>query len=224
METASPALLEGLDRAGEPGAPADRRRRAHAALLRYLTRMSTRPTPYGCFAGVAIGELDDRTDLRLGAEGFARERVRPDMGWLMALVKRVETGPGAPGAEVVWNALAHRSGERVVLPQADVYGQSDRRAIRIRWTPAVQAVMDLTVTPAPYEKVRRELAAAFPDAAPERLSALLAKLLELNYLMSSLRPPLTRPAPQEHVLERLDAAGGPCAAVADELREVRRLA
>ena len=44
--------------AGRPGAPATgarRRAAAGAALLRYLIRMSTRPTPYGLFAAPGVG-------------------------------------------------------------------------------------------------------------------------------------------------------------------------
>jgi hypothetical protein len=60
LAVASPSLLAALDRAG----PGDRgSARLEGKLLRYLIRMSTRPTPFGLFAGVGIARWADRTDL-----------------------------------------------------------------------------------------------------------------------------------------------------------------
>ena len=68
--------------------------RARATLLRYLIRMSTRPTPYGLFAAVGLAEPGDATELRIA--GAPRTRTRPDMEWLLALVGRLEGRPGGP--------------------------------------------------------------------------------------------------------------------------------
>src|SRR5918912_1400217 len=61
-------------------------------LLRYLIRMATRPTPYGLFAGVALGRCGERTDLEL-APAPPRTRTRPDMTWLYSLILRLEAQP-----------------------------------------------------------------------------------------------------------------------------------
>ena len=61
-------------------------------LLRYLIRMSTRPTPYGLFAGVAIARWGAETDLAL-AHSPPRTRTRPDMAWLLPLVMEAEKRP-----------------------------------------------------------------------------------------------------------------------------------
>ena len=69
-----------------------RRRKIDGTLRRYLIRMSTRPTPFGLFAGVGLGRWGDRTDLQLSS-GRRRQRTRPDMGWLMSLVDEMESDP-----------------------------------------------------------------------------------------------------------------------------------
>src|SRR5215208_135687 len=76
LAVASPSLLAALDRAG-PGDPGSAR--LEGKLLRYLIRMSTRPTPFGLFAGVGIVNWGPATSLELAPEDF-RTRTRPDMG------------------------------------------------------------------------------------------------------------------------------------------------
>ena len=60
--------------------PPDARKAAkvRGKLLRYLIRMSTRPTPYGMFAGVALSEFGEETDLRLADKP---PRVGHDRTW-----------------------------------------------------------------------------------------------------------------------------------------------
>ena len=85
----SPSLFDALERSGLTGEDAARR---SAKLLRYLIRMSSRPTPYGLFAGVGIARWGAATSLSLARER-PRTRTRPDMAWLLRLVFRLESDP-----------------------------------------------------------------------------------------------------------------------------------
>ena len=70
-------LLDALERS----TPTDRNAaELKGKLLRYFIRMSTRPTPYGLFAGVALGEWGLATDLQL-AHKPPRTRTRPARTW-----------------------------------------------------------------------------------------------------------------------------------------------
>jgi hypothetical protein len=82
-------LLNALERSKPSSRNADELR---GKLLRYLIRMSTRPTPYGLFAGVALVQWGPATDLAL-AEKPPRTRTRPDMEWLLKLVLDLEAQP-----------------------------------------------------------------------------------------------------------------------------------
>jgi hypothetical protein len=52
--------------------------------------MSTRPTPYGLFAGSASVRTADQTDLIITST-FGCSHTRPDMEWLMDLVATAES-------------------------------------------------------------------------------------------------------------------------------------
>ncbi|MEU2855996.1 lantibiotic dehydratase [Streptomyces syringium] len=228
LEAASPSLAAEI---GRPRSASDgKRERVRSSLLRYITRMSTRPTPYGAFAGVAIGQLSESTTAQLGPAALGRQRIRADMGWLMAVVKQAQGNPPIlTGLSLVWNALAEVVGERVVLPPADAYGQGERRAARILRTPAVHLVQERTNgAPAPYRSLVADLAAAFPGAGVSQLNGLLAELVDLGFLLTDLRPPLSDPHPEDHVINRLarlsGAASTAAAPLLGALRQVRAAA
>ena len=114
LAVASPSLLAALDRTGpgDPGWP-----RLEGKLLRYQIRMSTRPTPFGLFAGVGIARWADRTDLALA--GPPRTRTRLDMEWLLRLVLRLEADPEVRRhLRLVANTAAFERAGRLHLSEA----------------------------------------------------------------------------------------------------------
>lgn len=61
-------------------------------LYKYISRMSTRPTPYGKFSGVSVGELcESTTSLKLSGEFFCSYRL--DMGFTAQLSKQALENP-----------------------------------------------------------------------------------------------------------------------------------
>jgi thiopeptide-type bacteriocin biosynthesis protein len=206
---ASEDLQQGLKRMrDQPIAPDRRLRRAYSSVFRYVTRMTTRATPFGLFSAVAVGTFGPRTTARLGGSALARFRTRTDMGWLLALIRSIEEDPDmVPELRVLANATAYRAGERIVLPDAEGAGEGagegDIRTVALRATPVVTFALDRARTPIPYRDLAAELLRAFPGATGEQVEGLLRRLWELEYLTSDLRPPLTDPHPERHLLRAL---------------------
>lgn len=207
-------LLNALD-----SAPADpkRRRRLAGKLRRYLTRMSTRPTPYGLFAGVGLGRFAAQTDLALDASP-PRPRTRPDMGWLLDLVADLERRPEVR-SRLSWfaNPTAVVRAGRLFLAERSTVGEDGTvRSVSVRATPAVLDLLAAARTPVPYGKLAADLLAR-PGATPEAVERMLAHLWEQTVLLSDLRPPLTAPDPARYVVERLAPIAPALAAALDEL-------
>ncbi|MEV8534866.1 lantibiotic dehydratase [Streptomyces sp. NPDC051211] len=225
LVAAGSGLLDGLAKTDGMNAGVKDARRVRSSALRYLTRMSTRPTPFGAFSGVAVGTFGDTTTTRLGDTAVAFARVRTDMGWLLALVQRLEGEQEVlEQLDVAMNALAYQVGDRLVLPSCDVHGNFDRRSVRVRHTAALGHIQRLAPvgSPVPFAVLVDELTERFAEVGPERISAFVTELVGLGLLVTDLRPPVSQPRPETYVLDRLTAAGVEHPSVA-ALREIVEL-
>lgn len=62
-----------------------KKQRIQESVLKYLSRMSSRCTPFGIFAGTAVGSISDRSSILLNAYEDNQRRTRLDMNFLVAL-------------------------------------------------------------------------------------------------------------------------------------------
>jgi lantibiotic biosynthesis protein len=192
IHAASPALARELG-GSRPLPPA-----ARAAVLRYLVRMSARPTPYGLFAGVGLARWGEETTLEI-ASASRPTRTRPDMGWLAGWVLSLEADEPV---HVVANACAFERDGRVYLADRGTSGHRGRPDVSVRATGAVRHALAASRRPIPVTELRALLLAGIPGATPEKAGALVEELCRLDLLLSDLRPPLTGD-PAGHVLGKL---------------------
>ncbi|MGP4103416.1 lantibiotic dehydratase [Nonomuraea sp. KM90] len=219
VSSASLAHTLSLIDSGLPVATA-RLKRAVYSVTKYQLRMSHRPMPFGLMAGVATLDFGNRTQFRHDSE--VTKAARPDMGWLMELVRSWERHPDVlRRLRLVGNDLALVRGTRLIMP--GVRHISDpgpqNHEISVSNTAAVQRAMSLTVRPVSYPDLVEELLSAFPGSAKHHITAMLDTLIEHEILLTDLRPPQHAPDPLEHVVERLSAAGHPQAVQLTTVRD-----
>jgi thiopeptide-type bacteriocin biosynthesis protein len=175
-----------------------------AKLRRYLIRMSTRPTPYGLFAGVALARWGATTDVAIGPA--TRPRVRPDMGWLLELVMALEAAPEIrQELGLITNPAARVHNGRVFLGErapAVPGGGPAAAAVSVRATAAVRQALSLARAAIPYRALAEALLVT-PGATPAKVDELIAELCRQTILITDLRPPLTVPSPARYVHDRL---------------------
>jgi lantibiotic biosynthesis protein len=194
-------LLEGLERSAPTGKDAAELK---GKLLRYLIRMSTRPTPYGLFAGVALSEWGPATDLQL-AHQPPRTRTRPDMEWLLKLVLELEAQPEVrKELHFFANPGAFVHAGRVFLSEAAPTGESGPASpVSLRATGAVHRALAAARKPIPYRDLVAELLSRTPGATLEKVEELVTSLWQQSVLLTDLRPPLNADSPARYVVERL---------------------
>ena len=71
----------------------DKGERAERALVRYLGRMATRPTPFGLFAGVSLGAVGAKTRLTLAGSDAVTRHTRLDNDYLSTLLQALTGDP-----------------------------------------------------------------------------------------------------------------------------------
>src|SRR5206468_1657909 len=97
------------------------------AVLSYVTRMATRPTPFGLFATCAAGTLGPNTTLALAGATDVQRRTRLDFGFLAGVVDALDADR-AVRAHVRYrpNTALYRAGGRIRLAERRVDGATVR--------------------------------------------------------------------------------------------------
>ncbi|MBQ0734567.1 lantibiotic dehydratase family protein [Aquimarina celericrescens] len=67
--------------------------RLESSLLKYITRMGYRCTPFGLFAGISVGRLNGETNIELNDIAQFTRTTRLDMNYLCSLVQELESIP-----------------------------------------------------------------------------------------------------------------------------------
>lgn len=173
------------------------------AIYKYLIRISTRPTPFGLFAGVDFGEYtDENTSIRYGTNKY-KKFARPDLEWLMKIVKKLEQEQ----YEQLWftvNDSIFLKGERAYLLHS-TRKDDDKRVneISVRVTLPFKITCELARHLIHYQTLKKELIKQFPNTSEEKIERFLKQLIENEFLISNLRPPLTVMDQLDYLIKRL---------------------
>ena len=177
---ASPSLADDLD---DPGAT--------RALLSYVTRMAGRATPFGLFAGCAVGTVGGETSLRLPARSEVRRHTRLDFGFLAKVVSRLVADPEVrPYLTFVPNTSLYRAGARLRMAEA----RHDGPAVRYhRVTFEEDEALAATLERARHGASLDELARALTDdeVTIEEAREYVGELVDAQLLVSDLGPVVT---------------------------------
>jgi thiopeptide-type bacteriocin biosynthesis protein len=216
---ASPALERRLRKALEQGRLAAE---FVPALTRYLTRMTTRETPFGAFAGISLGRVGDATRLMFVPRSAYRRRTRLGMGYFV----RVLAG--------FWEREALRD-EALYEPNSTLY----RAFGRYRFAASAAAAGTGGGVAAPVVNVAAtahleralvraaggatlaEIALGIEAPARPRTVRFVRTLVEREILVPAWRPPVTGPEPFDAASDAL-VARAPAAGEAERLRSIVR--
>ncbi|MBX7101938.1 MAG: lantibiotic dehydratase [Myxococcaceae bacterium] len=211
LRVASPAVAERvapwLDSTGSDG------HKLEDTLVKYLARASARATPFGLFAGVSVGEVAQRTELRL--EPVPRRRVRLDFRRFAALTQRLSAQRGDspslrcwPNPTIAGVAGRLRYVEHCTTAGAELAGH---RTAEVQESPALLAVLERARGGATRAQLVERLLGVEPELSEENARSFLDQLLEAQLLACELDPAVEGDEPLEGLvaLLRRGGAAGP---------------
>jgi thiopeptide-type bacteriocin biosynthesis protein len=192
-------------------------------LVRYLSRMAGRATPFGLFAGVAVATEGDRTLLEVAPRAQHRRHTRLDNDYLFSLCTQLADDP-AVRAELQFspNTSLYKVAGRWRYAEARTEG-TDRRyhLVAVEATDYLDAVLVRASDGATLAELSGVLLAD-PGITREEADAFILTLVKRQLLLADLVPNVTGPEPVEIIIRLLSAlpsAGG----VATSLTDVHRL-
>lgn len=189
---ASPSLLKSLQR-GPSSANTIK-------AVQYHRRMSTRPTPFGLFAGVGLAWFGNHTTY--APEESFETYSRPDMSWFVPFIEKLEADPEIRKQLVYFpNQNALLKGDRFWLKRA-VSVSSQQRHISVLATPPVRLALRSAKNGIRFSDIVGSLVRQF-RCTQNTAETLCNQLCDLTFFVSELRPPLNEPKPLEYVLDKL---------------------
>ncbi len=206
---ASPSLFDAL--AGWRADPDSRKgKRAENAMVRYLQRMATRPTPFGLFSGCSLGSLDaSPTRLRLGSRTSYQRHTRLDMDYLFALCEDLGRDE-ALRRELSYrpNSSLYRTAGRLRYAEARLEGKlRSHHLVALEPTSYLEETLARAAAGAQPDGLAAALVAGDPDGEVtlEDAEEYVGELIQTQVLVSDLTPGVTGPEAIHGLEEQLAA-------------------
>jgi thiopeptide-type bacteriocin biosynthesis protein len=187
-------------------APARTVQRAVSAVSSYLARWQRRATPFAFFAGVSTATLGPAA-ARFGEQHRVIARV--DADWLARILDSIEADHDLRSRlDVIANNGTVVRGDRIFAtcrPQPGKQAPGPVRETSTRHTRVVQTALARAASPIAFANLLARLATEF-DADVGKVETMLHGLIDGDFLLTNLRPPMTVADGLRHVLGVLLAA------------------
>lgn len=202
--------------------PADRER-ADRALIRYFARMTSRPTPFGLFAGMGMGQIADRTRLEVPDLSKAFRRcARADMGYLSALCALLRADERLERKFTYRpNDSISRAADRIhYVVASDTGGHRSYRLEAVDVSEYLDCVLKSAENGCSFDGVVRAVIEAEPEASEEEATEFAREVIRSQLIVPDLGVQVTGSDPLQAFIENLGAID-PAAATLSPLREVQ---
>lgn len=161
-------------------------------LLKYFIRASSRPTPYGSFANVSIGEFGKNTKIEKEYEIID---IKVDTDWANGLIKKLEDDSTIfKNLSLRFNDTCYVSGDRLKNPyfanRGNLTNSSEEiKENSIRFTNLVKLVKNNSKKFIKYSDLYYIIKNEYEDVDDLLIHNTIQKLMENEYLFTNLRLP-----------------------------------
>lgn len=203
---ASPSLYEHLQKwiKNEISQPKEVEKLCYS-FLKYLSRMCSRCTPFGLFAGTAIGQISDSTKIELTQASEFNRHTRLDMNYLIALSQNLAKDPS------IKQQLKYYPNNSLYLVGNQwryieyYYGQNNRRIhqmVSVEDSDYLRIILEKAQSGSSLSELAQLLAS---ESIPiEEVSEFIQELVDGQFLVSELEPAVSGPEFSGQILSSLE--------------------
>jgi thiopeptide-type bacteriocin biosynthesis protein len=206
---ASPSLHECLG-LWERQPESERGVKVEHSVVGYVLRMVGRPTPFGLFAGYSVGELGERTRLRIGPRADYRRHTRLDMDYACLLAEALSRVPELrrsilyrPSTSLYRACGRLRYAEGRMSEKARSY-----HLVAVEPTGYLEATLARAREGASPEVLARALVERDPEISLAEAEAYVEELIDSQLLVPELSPLVTGPEALPELLSQLQRLPG----------------
>ena len=188
------------------------------ALVRYISRMASRSTPFGLFASVSVGTVGAATDLAIAPRETAERHTRLDNDFLFALCADVVKSE-RHALRYKPNTSLYEAAGRMRYAEARLHGPVRAyHLVAVDRSPYLDALLARATAGATHDELCTVLTAD-PEITQDEAAAFIDEVIAAQLLVADLAPAVTGREPTEHIIDVLDAQH--LAHLAAPLREAR---
>ena len=201
------------------------------SLIKFLIRSSTRPTPYGLFAGVALGEFCKDIDTEKIVINHRKSIVECNVDnlWLSILIYEMENDILIyNNLKVKFNENCFVSGNRMKNPYYSNHGilthGSTNKVLRndIRNNDLISYIKNETKEFVDYNNLKAGIQNKYSMVQNDKIELTINSLIENEILLTNLRVPTNCDNSLMYVLKKLENING-IEKYKDDLQEIYRL-
>ncbi len=181
---ASPSLSQALE--GRGRLDEKKTKQITSSLLKYISRMATRATPFGLFSSVSIGSWGKTFgDLDLTK---IRKRARPDMEWLFKISELIYSDNSISELILIKrHPLVFFSKDRIILNYRLKKDAEDNiSSVSIGSSSLMDKIFEFTETPIPFVELNNKLMEYFPSLDKNKTINVIKTLIEQQFLCPAL--------------------------------------
>lgn len=181
------------------------------SLLKYITRASTRPTPYGLFAGAALGKFLDyekEDGIIIDESKFIRD-VKVDTYWICHLIHELEKNYEVLSElRLQFNTICYKYEDRMKNPYFSNHGSIDNlksyiEENNIKHSPLIDIIKENSKSFIAYKDLKLKICEKHEGIPENTVDNTLGMLVENEYLLTDLRLPAYCNDSLEHIIPRL---------------------
>ncbi len=167
-----------------------------SSLLNYISRISTRTTPFGLFSFVTSGIWAQRTKISFNLSKVCK-RTRPDMEWLYVFIKKLYQSDNDFSMLLVKvNPLIQLIDERYSLTYIHTVKKNEiPKIVTIRASKLIMAIFRLTKNPRKIASLLEELKKSIPILEIVKIQHVIKELISQQFLVPGILPSLLNISP-----------------------------
>jgi hypothetical protein len=205
---ASPALLREIIRFKKGTLKEEDLLKCQISILKYYTRMTTRCTPFGLFAGCGLGNLGEKSKIILSKTDKFKSSTRLDMNYLCSFIQEISTQSEIKKQiKFYTNTSLYKSGSNLRYTEYRLWNTQRKYSLsQVEGSTYLEIVLEKTKYGSTIDELAKSL--VNEEVSLEEAEGFIKDLIDSQIIIGELDPPVTGDDLLQQVISSLEKIEG----------------